>query len=172
MDFLELAKKRYSERDFADRKVEPDKLASILESGRIAPTAANVQPQRILVVREKEGMDKLGKAAQLYHAPLALVVCTDASAAWTRPFDGKKTTDIDASIVTTHMMLEAANLGLASVWICYFKADVLRKEFDIPADLEPVNILAVGYAKGQPASPDRHDTMRKPLAETVFYEKF
>ena len=80
--------------------------------------------------------------------------------------------DIDASIVTDHMMMEATDLGLGTVWICYFKPDVLRKEFNIPDPVEPVNILAIGYAAGQIASPDRHDQARKPMQETVFYESF
>lgn len=172
MNFLELAKKRYSERSFQPKAVENEKVAAILEAGRIAPTAANVQPQRILAVREKAGLEKIGRAANIYGAPLALVVCCDKGKAWTRPFDSKKTTDIDASIVTDHMMLEAADLGLGSGWICYFKPDILRSEFAIPDTLEPVNILAVGYAGGEPSSPDRHDTERLPLSETVSYEHF
>lgn len=92
--------------------------------------------------------------------------------AWKRPFDGKNTVDIDASIVTDHMMLQATELGLGTVWICYFKPDVLKKEFNIPDHVEPVNILAVGYAAGESSSPDRHDKLRKPLKETVFFETY
>ena len=101
-----------------------------------------------------------------------MIVCADRNEAWKRPFDGKDTVDIDASIVTDHMMMEATELGLGTVWICYFKPDVLKKEFNIPNHMEPVNILAIGYVKGQMASPDRHDKARKPLKETVFHESF
>ena len=93
----------------------------------MAPTAANLQPVRLLVVREKENLDKIGKAANIYDAPLAIIVCSDHSKAWTRPFDGKQTVDIDASILTDHMMLEATELGLGSVWVCYFKQDVIKR---------------------------------------------
>lgn len=172
MNFLELAKKRYSVRKYEARQVEEEKLMKILEAGRVAPTAVNYQPQRLIVVREKEGLEKLKKAANIYDAPLAIIVCADRNVAWKRPFDGKNTADIDASIVTDHMMLQATELGLGTVWICYFKPDVLRKEFNIPDHVEPVNILAVGYAAGEGPSPDRHASARKPLKETVFYETY
>lgn len=75
---------------------------------------------------------------KVYGAPLITIVCSDRNTTWTRPFDGKKLTDINASIITDHMMMKATNLGLGSVWICYFKPDVLKKEFAIPEGLEPV----------------------------------
>lgn len=175
MDFLNLAKKRYSVRSYTSQKVEQEKLAAILEAANVAPTAVNYQPQRLLVVQSEEGLNNIGKAANVYGAPLAIIVCSEPQEAWTREFDGKKTTDIDASIVTDHMMLEATDLGLGSVWICYFKPDVLRAEFAIPDTLEPISILAIGYANTVPQqvlSPDRHSKIRKPLASTVFYETF
>ena len=171
MDFIELAKRRCSVRAYEDRKVEPEKLERILEAARIAPTAKNLQPVKLLAVQSGEGLEKVGKAANIYGAPLAIIVCADHQRAWTRPFDGKRSTDIDASILTDHMMLEATELGLGSVWICFFKPDVLREEFSLPEHLEPVNILAVGYASGAPASPDRHDKARVPMDELVSYEE-
>lgn len=159
-------------RKYDARKVEEDMLAKILEAGRVAPTAVNYQPQRLIVVREETGLEKLGKAARIYGAPLAIIVCADHNAAWKRSLDGKSTADIDAAIVTDHMMLEATELGLGTVWIGYFKPDVVRAEFNIPSHVEPMNILAVGYNAGPEAPPDRHDKARKPLGETVFYEKF
>lgn len=171
MDFMELAKRRCSVRAYEDRKVEPEKLERILEAARIAPTAKNLQPVKLLAVQSGEGLEKVGKAANIYGAPLAIIVCADHQRAWTRPFDGKCSTDIDASILTDHMMLEATELGLGSVWICFFKPDVLREEFSLPEHLEPVNILAVGYASGTPASPDRHDKTRVPMDNLVAYEE-
>ncbi len=170
MSFLEMAEARYSVRDYADKKVEQDKLGKILEAAHVAPTAANKQPVRLIAVQEDEGLKKIGKAANIYGAPLAIIVCSDHTKAWTRPFDQKKTTDIDATILTDHMMMEAAELGLGSVWICYFKPDVIRQEFQLPDTLEPVNILAIGYANGSPADPKRHVTQRIPLDELVYYE--
>ena len=171
MDFMELAKRRCSVRAYEDRKVEPEKLERILEAARIAPTAKNLQPVKLLAVQSGEGLEKVGMAANIYGAPLAIIVCADHQRAWTRPFDGKRFTDIDASILTDHMMLEATELGLGSVWICFFKPDVLREEFSLPEHLEPVNILAVGYASGTPTSPDRHDKTRVPMDNLVAYEE-
>lgn len=172
MSFLELAKKRYAVRKFQGIKVEEEKLLKILEAGRVAPTAANGQPQRVIVIREEAGLEKLKKVANVYEAPLALIVCGDHKSVWQRPMDGKNMVDIDASIVTDHMMLEATDLGLGTVWICYFDTDAVRKEFNIPEHIEPVNILAVGYSAEEAALPDRHEDTRKPINETVFYEIF
>lgn len=167
MDFLTLAKKRCSTRAYTAQKVEREKLDQLLEAARVAPTAANRQPCRILAVQTEAGLKKVGKAANIYGAPLALIVCADHDKAWTRPFDQKQSCDIDASILTDHMMLQAADLGLGSVWICFFKPDVLRAEFSLPDSLEPVNILAVGYAAEPFASPDRHSETRNLVQELV-----
>ena len=170
MSFLETARSRCSVRSYANKKVESEKLDMIIQAAHAAPTAANLQPVRLIVVQSSEGLEKIGKAANIYGAPLAVIVCCDRSKAWTRPFDGKQTVDIDASILTDHMMLQAADLGLGSVWICYFKPDVIRAEFKLPDELEPINILAIGYSNEPPADPKRLDVQRIPLSELVRYE--
>ena len=157
MDFLKLVRARYSVRQYQNRPVEPEKVEQLLEAAQAAPTAANCQPVRLLVVETPDGRRRLAGAAELYGAPLAVVVCADRSRAWKRPFDGKQTTDIDASILTDHMMLAASALGLGSVWICYFQPEAVKAALGLPEHLEPVNILAVGYADGAPASPERLD---------------
>ena len=172
MDFLSLAKKRYACRKYAPAKVEQEKLDIILEAGRVAPTGANRQPQRLIVVRSQEGMERLARCTRDFGAPCAVIVCADTGEAWTRTYDGKTIGDIDASIVTDHMMLAAASLGLDTLWICMFKPEAVREEFRLPEHVEPVNILLIGYGIGTPADPDRHDLLRKPLAETVVYETF
>lgn len=156
----------------ANTRTDRWKLARILEAGRVAPTGANRQPQRLVVVQSKEGMEKLARCTRDFGAPTAIVVCADTSEAWTRKYDDKMIGDIDASIVTDHMMLCAASLGLDTLWICMFKPEAVREEFELPPHVEPVNILLVGYSDGTPSDPDRHDTQRKPLDETVFHEHF
>lgn len=170
MDFISIAKQRYSVRKYTRKKVEPEKLEKILEAAHVAPTAANRQPVRLIAVQSEEALAKAGNAADIYGAPLAIIICADHNRAWTRPYDKKQTVDIDASILTDHMMLQATELGLGSVWICHFKPDVLKKEFSLPDNLEPVNILAIGYADEEPASPDRHDKMRIPVSQLVSYD--
>ncbi|HHU30308.1 MAG TPA: nitroreductase [Firmicutes bacterium] len=169
MEFSALLEKRYSVRKFASRPVEEEKERSILEAGRIAPTAKNLQPQRLLVVRGKEGRGKLDKAARLYGAPLAVIACYDSRESWKRPFDGMDSGQIDASIVTALMMLEAENQGLGTLWVCFFDPDILRREFNLPEYIVPVNILAIGYP-AEDAAPSKLHYSRKRLAETTAFE--
>ncbi len=171
MNFLDIAKKRCSIRSYTGQPVEAEKLEKILEAAHVAPTAANLQPVHLIVVQSEEGLSKIGKAANIYGAPLAVIVCADHRKAWVRPFDQKQTGDIDASILTDHMMLQATELGLGSVWICYFKPEVLRREFALPVSLEPVNILAIGYSDQGPGDVHRFDTNRIPVRQLVSYEK-
>lgn len=117
MDFITIAKQRMSVRDYKETKVEPEKLEQILEAAHVAPTAANLQPIRLIAVQSEEGLAKISKAANIYGAPLAIIVCADHDKAWVRPFDQKQTGDIDASILTDHMMLQATELGLGTVWV-------------------------------------------------------
>ena len=153
MELLETAKKRFSVRSYTDQKVEPEKLNKILEAAHVAPTAA-----------------KISRAANIYNAPLAIIVCADHNKAWVRPFDQKQTGDIDASILTDHMMLQATELGLGTVWVCFFKPDVIKKEFQLPDNLEPINILVIGYGKETPADSERHVTTRISMKELVSYD--
>lgn len=171
MEFLDIAQNRYSVRSYNGKKVEPEKLNKILEAAYVAPSAANLQPVRLLVVQEEEGLAKISKAGNIYNAPLAIIVCADHSKAWVRPFDKKQSCDIDAAILTDHMMHQATELGLGSVWVCFFKPDVISNEFNLPANLEPINILVIGYSDMKPESPKRHATTRIPLSELVIYEK-
>ncbi len=172
MDFLQLAKERYACRTYTDRKIEPEKLARILEAGRVAPTAVNFQPQRVLVIDTPEGLERLTRCTRDFKAPVALLVCANEREAWVRKYDGMNSGVIDATIVTDHMMMEAQSLGINSLWVCCFKPEIVRQEFNLPEGIVPVNLLLLGYTSEEPLSADRHDTTRKPLAETVFYDKF
>ena len=162
MDFLALAKKRYACRKYLDRKVEPEKLAAVLEAGRVAPTGANRQPQRLIVVESPEGMERLARCTRDFGAPAAVVVCADTAEVWTRKYDGKRIGDIDASIVTDHMMLAAASLGLDTLWICMFKPEAVREEFGLPDTVEPVNILLIGYGADASVSSSGSDRSADP----------
>lgn len=168
MNFSEITKKRFSARSYTNQEIPQETLDKILEAARVAPTAANFQPVRLLVVKSKEAREKLAKAANFFNAPMAIIACADTSKAWTRSYDGMQTTDIDASILTDHLMLAATEQGLGSVWICKFKADVIKKEFDLPENLEPINILAMGYTDEIPDS-KRHETRRITTEELVTY---
>lgn len=169
MKFIDIAKKRSSVRNYIEKKVETEKLEKILEAAHVAPTAANLQPIHLIVVQSEKGLNKISKAADIYKAPLAIIVCVDHSKAWVRSFDNKQTGDIDASIITDHMMLQATELDLGSVWVCYFKPDILSREFNLPENLEPVNILVLGYSAEEPSDPERHSKTRISLDKIVSY---
>ena len=79
---------------------------------------------------------------------------------------------VDATIVADHIVLEAENLGLSSCWLTYFDPEIIRNEFNIPSNLEPIAIIALGYADTEKASPDRHSKDRKALESLVCYETF
>lgn len=172
MDFMDLVKARYSVRSFDPREVEKEQLDLVLEAGQLAPTAANRQPQRILVITGEAGMEKLrGCTAYTFDAPMALLVCTDTSLSWKRKYDDNDSGEIDAAIVATHMMMEAAELGLGSTWVGSFEPDALRSAFSIPEALIPVCLLPMGYPSADSQIPPSHFT-RKDIFETVSYDSF
>ena len=169
MEFLQLSEARYSLRKFSDRPVEAEKLAAILEAGRNAPTAHNLQPQRIFVLRSPEALEKADACtAAHFHPPVILVVAYDPEAAWKRETDGKNHGEIDASIAATQMMLEAADLGLGTTYVGMFEPEKLLAAFPEMAGLRPIAMLPLGYpAEG--AHPSRLHADRKPLEELVKY---
>lgn len=172
MDFLALAKKRYSVRNYNEVPVTSEELSQILEAAHVAPSAANQQPCRILVLQSANALEKLEQLTRCYHAPLAVIVCAEQAAAWHRNYDGKNSSDVDAAILTDHMMHEATSLGLSTLWIGWFDPVAVQEAFGIPAELEPVSILAIGHTDEMSQSPERHETTRKPLKALVAYEQF
>ena len=171
--FLELAKSRYSCRNFQPRPVDEKDLMKVLEAGRIAPSAANLQPWYFVVVREQE---QLKKVKSCYHrnwidsAPCVIVICGDHSRSWKRD-DGKDHCDIDVAIAVDHMTLAAADAGLGTCWVCKFDAVRCAGILSLPAHIEPVVLLPLGYPADK-ADPERHATARKKLTDIVRFEKF
>jgi len=174
MTFLDLAKKRYSTRNYKNIPVENEKLQLLLEAARIAPSAANYQPWRIIVVQQEANRMLL---AQTYprewfkQAPLVLVICAEKSKAWVRSFDSKNHADIDIAIATDHITLQATELGLGTCWICHFDAKKCAELLNLPNDIEPLVLLSVGYPADEP-KPNRHETQRLPLSQIVSWESF
>ena len=171
-NFLDLAACRYSVRKFSDQPIEKEKLDLILESGRISPTACNNQPQRILVLQSKENLAKLKECTgSHFDAPLALLVCYDKTKSWKRSFDGDDSGSVDASIVTTQMMLQASELGIGSTWVAHFDPQKIRSLFKVPKSYVPVALLPLGYPAAD-AKPSHHHSNREPLEMTIFYDAF
>ena len=169
MDFLELAKKRYSCKKFDSRKVEREKLEAILEAGRLAPTAKNMQEQHIYVLESEESLAKVDKASPCrYGAPTVLAVAYDKNMIYTYP-GGKRTSDAeDAVIVATHLMLAAADAGVDSCYLNCFDPELMEAELGVPENEEIVMLLDLGYAAEGVGPLPNHDS-RKPLSETVTY---
>lgn len=169
MEMTEIMEKRYSVRKFGERKIERKLTEQILQAGRIAPTACNNQPQKILVLESDEAMEKWRKCTRCHFGEQeVLLVCYDRNVSWKREYDGQDSGFVDASIVTTQMMLEAETLGLGSVWVMYFIPEAVRTEFGLPENLIPVSALYLGYpdAEAKP-SPAHHE--RKPVSEIAMY---
>lgn len=174
-NFLELAKARYSCRKFAPKMIEDEILNQILEAGRVSPTAVNYQPQRVLIIRDKEAIEKLKQSTNFtFNAPVILMVCYDVSEAWKDPFECIDIGTVDATIVATQMMLEAADLGVGSTFVGHFRTKKMMEDFNIPAYLKPICLLPMGYpCKEHPAGkPSKMHETRKALEETVFFDTF
>ena len=168
MEFDSVIKERIATRRFSDKKVESEKLNKILEAGRIAPTAKNIQPIKIYVIQSENGLEKLDKATKCrYGAQTVLLVCGDKDKAYTKK--DYSTYEMDASIVATHMMLEATNIGIDNIWIEMFDDDILRTEFEIPANLKPVCLLPIGY-KSKNCPPSPFHKIRKNIDDLVEYK--
>lgn len=148
MDFLELAADRYSVRSFSDKPVEQEKIDLILKAAQLAPTAVNFQPQMIYVLKSEAALNKINRLCRcIYGAPLVFLICSDERKTWksqTEP--GYSAGEMDCSIVCTHMMLEAWELGVGSVWVRLFDVKKVAKAFDLPPYIKPICLLPVGYS--------------------------
>lgn len=172
MEFLELAKARYSLRKFSDKKVEQEKIDKILKAAQSAPTAVNFQSHRILVLTDEKALAKVAECTKYsFDAPLNFLVCYDKEVSWKRGYDGHDEGGTDAAIVATHMMLAAADIGLGTTWVGSFNPQEVREVFDLPENYVPVAFLPTGYAAVDAKPSNMHDS-RKELSETTFYNKF
>ena len=167
MEFQDLIRKRYSVRSYQSKPVEEEKLNKVLDAARLAPTAANKQPFRLIVV-ETEG--KTEEMKRIYHAdwfsqaPLVICACTVKSESWTRR-DGCNYVEVDTTIAMDHLILAATELGLGTCWIAAFDAEAAREVLKIPEDMEPLLFTPLGY----PADKAGVKTRRK-MDELVHYE--
>ena len=169
MEFKEVIRSRYSCKKYSSRQVEPDKLNAILEAGRLAPTAKNLQEQRIYVLQSDEALVKIDKATPCrYGAPTVLVVAYDRNTVFTYPGGKKDSGAEDATIVATHMLLAAADEGVVSCWLNNFDPDALAKGLGLPENEEILMLMDLGYA-AEGSGPLPNHGNRKPLQETVSY---
>ncbi|MBR2560708.1 MAG: nitroreductase family protein [Eubacterium sp.] len=197
MDFMDISKMRITVRQFDQRPVEKDKIDRILEAGRWSPTAVDYQPQRILVLNRKEQFEKIREFCTFgysqeyrdidenaglfgdaehnvyyYGAPLVFLVCYDRTVCWRHPQSGESSGLVDATIVQTHMMLEAASLGLGTVWISYFDKEKARILLNIPDTFEITSMLYAGYPAADFRPNKKLSGNRYPIGHTCFDNRF
>lgn len=168
MTFLELASKRYSARKYKDQPIEKEKLDQVLEAGRIAPTAKNNQPVKIYVLQSKEALEKISTLTPCaFNAPCVLMFAYDTTLKWTNPDEENIHSGVeDCSIVATHVMLEASDLGLATCWVNRFPNTKTAQTFNLAKTMKPILLMPIGYPDDEPSV--RH-TQRKAIHEIVKY---
>ena len=169
MEFTEVVKGRYSCKKYSDRPLEKEKLDAILEAGRVAPTAKNLQEQKVYVVQSTEMLAKVdGVTPCRYGAPTVLIVAFDKNNVFTYP-GGKRDSGIeDATIVATHMILAAYNEGVDSCWINFLDPEKMAEVLGLPENEEVLMAMDLGYA-AEDAGPLPNHSNRKDLTETVSY---
>jgi nitroreductase len=175
MSFLDLARRRYSVRSYQPDPVPDELLALVLEAARVAPTAANRQPFRVIVIhtaaREAE-LRRIYDRDWFVSAPLILCVVAVRGEAWTRSmYDGRSHADVDAAIIMDHMVLAAADAGLGTCWIAAFDPAAAREVLGVPAEGEPMLFTPLGYPADTPAAAPRH-AQRKALEDIVRFERW
>ena len=169
MDFKELIKKRYSCKKYDGNQINSEQLQAILEAGRLAPTAKNLQEQHIYVMQSEEALGIIDEVTPCrYGAPTVLVVAFDAEDVYVYPGEQRDSGIEDASIVATHMLLAAKDAGVDSCWINRFNPAELKEKLGLPENEEILMLMDLGYA-AEGAGPLANHNKRKSLDETVTY---
>ncbi len=169
MDFTQLVAQRYSCKAYGPRQVEPERLKAILNAGRLAPTAKNLQEQHIYVLQSPQALAKVDELTPCrYGAPTVLVVAWDKNNVFTYPGGQRDSGAEDAAIVATHLMLSAANEGVDSCWLNFFDPAEAGRVLGLPENEEILMLLDLGYA-AEGAGPLPNHTSRKSLEDTVTY---
>ncbi len=166
MDIFEVIQKRHSVRSYKPDPVEPEKLQQILECARLAPTAANRQAFKVMVINtegNKEVLQNIYRNTWFVNAPHILCVCSIPEKCWVRS-DKKNYSDVDAAIVMDHMVLAATALGLGTCWVAAFDVEAARAILKLEDIWEPIAFTTLGYPNDS-----AFKKVRKPLEETVIY---
>lgn len=167
MEFNDVIRKRTATRKFSNKKLSNEDLKKILESGNLAPTAKNYQPQSIYVVISEEGLEKIDKITPCrYNAQCCLLVCSDKEESF--HMNEYSTFEVDATIVATHMILEATNLNIDSTWIEAFDKNEVKDVFNLDNNIEPICIINLGYKTDDCEENPLHK-QRKNIDEIVKY---
>ena len=165
MEFEDVIKNRESVRKFDGKKPTEEQLQKILEAGRIAPTAMNKQPVRVFVLESEDALRKMDKLTPFrYGAKQVLLVCVDKDEEVT--LQGESHPEIDGSIVATHMLLEAFNVGVDTVWVGIFNGKDVKQEFNLADNILPICYLDLGFRAADYSGNPMHK-LRNPLSNMV-----
>lgn len=169
MNVFDAIKSRRSIRSFKEEPIEEEKLLRVLEAGRLAPSAKNLQEWRYILVKDKELRRKVAVACNnqyfIAEAPVVIVGCaTMADYVLTC---GQPAHTIDVSISMDHMTLQAVEEGLGTCWIGAFKQDEVKRILNVPPEMRVVEIMPLGYPKFQP-----EPKPRMKLEEIIFHDKY
>jgi nitroreductase len=171
MDFRRLVATRHSVRAYRPDPVPEPLLLEVLEAARLAPSACNRQPFRILVIHTRGRETDLLRVypkAWFVEAPLVLAVCAVPGEAWTRSrHDGWSAAETDVTIATDHLLLAAADRGLGTCWVAAFDPVAAREVLGLPGDVVPVAFTPLGWPADAPGPKER-----RPLEELVRYERW
>lgn len=169
MDVFEAISKRRSIRKYKDEPIDDEKLEMILEAARIAPSAANRQEWRFIVVKNKETREKLVEAANgqtfVGKAPVTIVACSTESER-VMPC-GQPAYTVDLSIAVSFMILEATEQGLGTCWLGAYDEEKVRNILQIPERIRVPAMFTLGVAAEEP-----HQRPRKHLSEIISSEKY
>ncbi len=157
MDLLSLSKARYSCRKISDKPVEQEKIDRIIATAISAPTAKNLQPYKLWLLKSEEALENFKQACHFtFGAKILIVVGAKPSDAFVRPFDGHNFADIDAAIIATHIMLAVEAEGLNSTWVGYIDTPKLKELFPQMSEYEIVAAFPIGYAADDAKPSPRH----------------
>ncbi|BBB33109.1 nitroreductase [Thermotomaculum hydrothermale] len=165
MKLIDIINSRYSYRGYLDRNVEQEKIDYILECARLAPSAKNLQPWKIYIVKSKEMKERVCQAYArdwLKEAPIIAVFVGKKGSNWVRR-DGEDYLMCDVTIITDYFVLAATEMGLGTCYIAAFDREKLKEALNLPENEEPFLMTPLGYPKKEA----RRERSRKPLPEIV-----
>jgi len=168
MDVLDAIRARKSVRKYLNKTVEKEKLITILEAGRLAPSASNRQEWRFVIVSDRETKRKLAEIANrqtfIGEAPVVIVACAQTDGHVMKC--GQLCYPIDVAIALDHITLAAVELGLGTCWIGAFDENEVKEILGIPPEIRVIGIMPLGY----PSDSSVVNKKRLPLNEIVKYE--
>jgi nitroreductase len=169
MDVLEAIRTRRSIRSYLAREVEQEKLNQVLEAARLAPSGANRQAYKFIVVRDTHVRKQLAgiTRGQNFVAEAPVVIAAVATDPTVTTGSGEPAHRIDIAIAVDHMTLAAHALGLGTCWIGAFDQHRAERILAVPKSMEVVVLLALGYAAKEGVFRGR-----KPVEEIVSYDRY